>query len=106
MFFAKGESNMILRGPLHRLLAGHSLGDILGAGVESMAASEIRAEYGQVRDFLDTSRGFGCYTDDTQMTLALAISLVERGGADARSIGQSMPPSTNRGEATAERHIG
>jgi poly(ADP-ribose) glycohydrolase ARH3 len=32
-----------------------------------------------VRAFLDTFRGFGCYTDDTEMTLALATSLVEKG---------------------------
>ena len=31
-------------------------------------------------------RGFGCYTDDTQMTLALATSLVEKGIADPEDI--------------------
>ncbi len=39
-----------------------------------------------MRDFLDTNRGFGCYTDDTQMALALATSLVEKGCADAEHI--------------------
>ena len=89
-------------------LLGTACGDILGAGVEGMAISEIRLEYGQVRDFLDTSRGFGCYTDDTQMTLALAISLVERSRdrAPGAAYRPSMPPSTNRPAATAERHIG
>ena len=31
-------------------------------------------------------RGFGCYTDDTQMTLALATSLVEWGRVDAAHV--------------------
>ena len=35
------------------------------------------------RDFAASGRGFGCYTDDTQMTVALAASLVEYGCVDA-----------------------
>jgi poly(ADP-ribose) glycohydrolase ARH3 len=64
-------------------LLGTACGDILGAGVEGQPADTIRGRHGEVRDFLDTFRGFGCYTDDTEMTLALATSLVERGTADA-----------------------
>ena len=37
----------------------------------------IHDEHGQLRDFQDSHGGFGRYTDDTQMTLALAASLVE-----------------------------
>jgi poly(ADP-ribose) glycohydrolase ARH3 len=62
-------------------LLGTACGDILGAGVEGQPANAIRDRHGEVRDFLDTFRGFGCYTDDTEMTLALATSLVERGVA-------------------------
>lgn len=67
-------------------LLGTACGDILGAAVEGMAASEIRGLYGEVRDFMDVGRGFGCYTDDTQMTLALATSLVECGRVDAAHV--------------------
>ena len=67
-------------------LLGVACGDILGAGLEGMAASEIRDEYEVLRDFLDTMRGFGCYTNDTQMTLALATSLVECGRVDAARV--------------------
>lgn len=63
-------------------LLGVACGDILGAAVEGWAASEIRATFGELRDFQDSARGSGCYTDDTQMTLALAISLVEQGRVD------------------------
>lgn len=67
-------------------LLGTACGDILGAGVEGWSAGEIRETYGELRDFLRTSRGFGCYTDDTQMTLALATSLVECGRVDAKHV--------------------
>lgn len=67
-------------------LLGTACGDILGAGVEGWSATDIRRRYGQLRDFLDTDRGFGCYTDDTQMTLALATSLVEQGRLDAAHV--------------------
>ena len=84
-------------------LLGTACGDILGAAVEGWAASEIRNQYGQVRDFLDVGRGFGCYTDDTQMTLALATSLVERGAWTRPTSRPSTPSSTRRGGATAVR---
>jgi len=48
-------------------LLGTACGDILGAAVEGWSAADIRRRYGQVRDFLDTDRGLGCYTDDTQI---------------------------------------
>jgi len=67
-------------------LLGTACGDILGAAVEGWPASEIHRQYGEVRDFMDAGRGFGCYTDDTQMTLALAVSLVERGRVDAAHV--------------------
>jgi poly(ADP-ribose) glycohydrolase ARH3 len=58
---------------------GLTIGDILGAGVEGMPREKIEDEYGEVEDFLDTSRGFGKYTDDTQMSLALAVSIIDCG---------------------------
>jgi len=67
-------------------LVGTACGDILGAGVEGWRAPDIRETYGEVRDFEKSQRGFGCYTDDTQMTLALAASLVEHGRVDAEQV--------------------
>ncbi|MFZ5832884.1 MAG: ADP-ribosylglycohydrolase family protein [Planctomycetota bacterium] len=67
-------------------LLGTACGDILGAGVEGWSATEIRETYGELRDFYESDRGFGCYTDDTQMTVALAASLVSRGHVDAAHV--------------------
>ena len=64
-------------------LLGVACGDVLGAAVEGWSASEIRESFGEMRDFCPSARGIGCYTDDTQMTLALASSLVELGRVDA-----------------------
>jgi len=67
-------------------LLGTACGDILGAAVEGSSARDIRELYGEIRDFAEVGRGFGCYTDDTQMTLALTTSLVECGRVDAAHV--------------------
>lgn len=72
-------------------LLGTACGDILGAAVEGSSARDIRELYGEIRDFAEVGRGFGCYTDDTQMTLALATSLVECGHVDAAHVSAKYP---------------
>ena len=67
-------------------LLGTACGDILGAAVEGWPASAIHRQFGKLHNFLGGDRGFGCYTDDTQMTLALASSLVECGRVDAAHV--------------------
>jgi ADP-ribosyl-[dinitrogen reductase] hydrolase len=62
---------------------GLALGDALGASVEFMTRGEIRAIHGVHRDL--TGGGWlklapGAVTDDTQMSLYLARSIVDRGG--------------------------
>ncbi len=54
-------------------LLGVACGDILGAGIEGWRASEIREIYGQLRN-------------DTQMTLALVVSLLEQGRVEAGAV--------------------
>ncbi|GLC57331.1 hypothetical protein PLESTB_001212700 [Pleodorina starrii] len=62
-------------------LLGKMCGDVLGAAVEGWAAEDIQLSNPDgLTDFLQTERGFGCYTDDTQMAIALARSLVACGG--------------------------
>lgn len=62
-------------------LLGKMCGDVLGAGYEGWDADRVRASApaGAV-DFPRTERGYGCYTDDTQMAVALARSLLACGG--------------------------
>ncbi|NIQ93975.1 MAG: hypothetical protein GWO11_07540 [Desulfuromonadales bacterium] len=77
-------------------LLGTAFGDILGAAVEGMSFSAVAESFGTVRDFLDTGRGLGRYTDDTQMTFALATSMVRCAGVDdadcARAYAEYLEP--------------
>ena len=70
-------------------LLGTAVGDILGAGVEGYSREMIQGTYGELRNFLSTGRGFGCYTDDTEMALALARSMVDCNGVDAQHCAQT-----------------
>ena len=54
-------------------LLGTACGDILGARVEGWPAAEIRETFGELRDFSESGRGFGRFTDDTQMTLTVEL---------------------------------
>ncbi len=68
---------------------GFAIGDALGATVEFMTRGEIAAAYGVHRRII--GGGWlklkpGAVTDDTQMALALARSLVRRRGFDAQDV--------------------
>ena len=70
-------------------LVGLAAGDALGAPLEFMAREEIAAAHGEVRDLI--GGGWlnvepGEYTDDTQMTVALAESIVARRRVDPADI--------------------
>ncbi|BAL23133.1 ADP-ribosyl-[dinitrogen reductase] hydrolase [Azoarcus sp. KH32C] len=68
---------------------GLAIGDALGATVEFLTATEIRQQYGELRDIV--GGGWlklkpGQVTDDTQMSLAMGAALLESGGWDLRNI--------------------
>ncbi len=70
-------------------LIGLALGDALGAPLEFMPRAEIMATYGEVRELL--GGGWlnvepGEYTDDTQLALAIAESIVRTGRIDPPDI--------------------
>ncbi|MBD3226306.1 MAG: hypothetical protein GF313_16375 [Caldithrix sp.] len=66
------------------ILLGTAVGDILGAPVEGYSRDQLIGQFGELNDFLPSGRGYGNYTDDTEMTLALAESIVDQNGVDAR----------------------
>jgi ADP-ribosylglycohydrolase len=61
-------------------LLGCAIGDSLGMPVEGMSREEILSTYGEIREFFP-GRGLsaGSYTDDTQLTIALAESIIQCG---------------------------
>lgn len=71
-----------LRGRAEGALCGAAVGDALGATVEFMTPGEIRSTYGVLREVLGGGwLGLrpGQVTDDTEMSLCVARSMVERG---------------------------
>lgn len=74
------------------VILGCCVGDILGANCEFLSRKQLVEKYpdtdGQVYEFLDDFRAFGEYTDDTEMMLALMVSIVEQKNIDTKDISQ------------------
>jgi ADP-ribosyl-[dinitrogen reductase] hydrolase len=78
-----------LRDRYRGVLLGKAVGDALGATVEFMSRDAIQRQYGELRDIIGggwLSLPAGEITDDTQMALCIAHSIVERQGFDADDI--------------------
>lgn len=67
-------------------LLGTFTGDALGMPFEGAAPAAVPERL----DMLDARLGRGAYTDDTQMTIALAESLLDRGGIDEEALGRAF----------------
>lgn len=83
------QSMDALRDRYRGCLLGLAVGDALGAPLEFLSREEIVNRYGEVREmlgggWLETKPGE--YTDDTQMALAIARSIVERGRVEPSDI--------------------
>lgn len=70
-------------------LVGAAVGDALGMPLEFLEPAEVSRRYGRVAAFVPPAPGHpnerllpGQYTDDTQLTIALAASLAEKGDFD------------------------
>jgi len=62
-------------------ILGALCADALGCSVEGWSAQHIASSYQTgLTTYQSTSRGYGRYTDDGQMLLALAASLVNKHG--------------------------
>ncbi len=85
---------------------GLAIGDALGATVENLNSTQIKNKFGILKDILGAGwLGLrpGQFTDDTQMMLCLAHSLVEKKGFDINDIAHryviwknSNPPDIGR----------
>lgn len=71
-------------------LVGLAVGDALGAALEFLSRHEVRKRYPEgLRDMIDSRLWKkGEYTDDTQMALLIAESLLERKGFRASDLAQ------------------
>lgn len=72
---------------------GLAIGDALGATVEFMTETEIKAEFGVHRSIVGGGwlrLKAGQVTDDTQMSIALGNALVATGGWDLRAVAEAF----------------
>jgi poly(ADP-ribose) glycohydrolase ARH3 len=83
-------------------LLGTFVGDALGMPFEGVAPAAIPDRL----TMLDARLGRGTYTDDTEMAIALAESLLERGSIDAQALGRAFAdahdPRRGYGAGTTE----
>lgn len=71
------------------VLLGKAVGDALGATLEFMTREQIKARYGELRDIIGGGwlhLPAGEITDDTQMALCIARSIVDCGGFDPADV--------------------
>lgn len=90
-------------------LLGCACGDVLGSCVEMQSRGEILQQFpGLLTDFQPSDRGlgFGCYTDDTEMTLALARSILRcgdvRGSDCAAAYAEAFTPQRGYGRSAVK----
>jgi poly(ADP-ribose) glycohydrolase ARH3 len=66
----------IVRDSFRGSFIGTFIGDALGMPVEGMSAEHIERQYGLLTEMVEARLGRGTYTDDTQMMIGVAESLV------------------------------
>lgn len=79
-------------------LIGVAAGDAMGMPSSMMSPEKIRRTFGRIRTFLPAPEGHvihnglkaGEITDDTQQTLLIADSIIEKGSADPEDIGKRL----------------
>lgn len=91
-------------------LVGVGIGDALGRPAEGKTPERLRQVHGKITDFIPW-RGWrggpkGTLTDDTELTIALAESLIERREMDPADFGRRcaawLPVGRGKGHATTE----
>lgn len=99
-----------LRDRFRGVLLGTFCGDALGMPLEGLSRAQISARHGGSLSELVSGHGreAGSYTDDTQLTLALAQAIVDSGGqvsADAVALAFGEAFERQRGYGGAARRI-
>ena len=75
-----------LRDKFMGTLLGTHTGDALGMPVEGFSRDRIMGSFGRLEGLIDSRLGLGTYTDDTQMMIGLAESLIDSEGFDGEDL--------------------
>lgn len=98
--------SVTLKEKIQGALLGTFAGDALGMPVEGWAPEEIRLQFGVLDTMKDGRLGRGSYTDDTEMMIALAETLVRDGNLAgpelARAFLENYHPERGYGPGTVK----
>lgn len=87
-----------LRDRFRGVLLGTHCGDALGMPVEGWTADQIRSEFGLLNNMSHGRLARGSFTDDTEMTLALAQALVDgQGGFEEQQLARTFAEHLHAG---------
>lgn len=84
------EAASLIRDCFKGALLGTAVGDALGMPVEGWHCEDIKMRYGVLEDMADARAGKGRYTDDTEMMIALAESLLKKRNIDKSHLAKSF----------------
>ncbi|MCF8010835.1 MAG: ADP-ribosylglycohydrolase family protein [Clostridiales bacterium] len=71
-------------------LLGTFTGDALGMPVEGWDHDIITSKYGEIRDMLEARLGRGTYTDDTELMIGVAESLIKNTGFNGPDMARAL----------------
>lgn len=71
------SARLLLKDKFKGTLLGTFVGDALGMPVEGYSIEAIKNQFGEVREMMEGRIGRGTYTDDTEMMIGTAESLIE-----------------------------
>ncbi|MDI6785756.1 MAG: ADP-ribosylglycohydrolase family protein [bacterium] len=71
------SARLLLKDKFIGSMLGTFVGDALGMPVEGYSMEAIKDQFGEIREMLETRAGKGTYTDDTEMMIGTAESLIE-----------------------------
>ncbi len=71
-------------------LVGTAVGDALGMPVEGYDPKQIQLKYGKIREMLSGKLPAGSYTDDTEMMIGVAESLIENRGFNGEHMAKTF----------------
>ena len=81
--------NLLNRDKIRGMFLGVAIGDALGMPVETLTAEQIKEKFGRIDHYIRpdghkwfNGREAGTWTDDTQLTLVVAESLIAKGEID------------------------
>jgi len=93
-----------LRDRFRGCLLGLAVGDALGGRFEAQSADHIRQRFPDVRSLVDSVDGEIWYTDDTQMAIGVAETLIDCGSISesrlCRAFAENYVPSRGYGRGT------